>query len=98
MKTVISRKLILLLSVAVTVIISQLPVAAATKREPPPEAFAACVGKSEGAAVSFTTRNETLSAICRMFDGKLAAAPDRNRNDAGGNTGQTAQPAATNQR
>jgi len=58
------------------------------KRVPPPEAFAACVGKTEGAAISFTTRNETLSAVCRMFDGKLAAAPDRNRNNPGSNSGQ----------
>ncbi len=43
---------------------------------PPPEAIAACTGKSEGAEVSFTGRNgETLSGICRSHDGKLAAAP-----------------------
>ena len=84
---------------AVTIIISQLPVLAVERRVPPPEAFAACSGKSEGAAVSFTTRNETLTAVCRMFDGKLAAAPDRNRNDAAGNANQaTSQPSSTNQR
>jgi hypothetical protein len=52
---------------------------AGKKRTPPPEAFAACEGKKDGDRVSFTgARGETLSATCRMFDGKLAAAPDRN--------------------
>jgi len=64
-----------------SIIIHQLPVSAiATRREPSPEAFAACVGKCEGASVTITTpRKETLSATCRMFKGKLAAAPDRGR-------------------
>jgi len=69
---------LLLTTLAVSIIMSQLPVSAiAARREPPPEAFTVCVGKSEGAAVSITTpRNETLNATCRMFNGKLAAAPE----------------------
>ena len=69
------------------------------RRVPPPEAFQACQGKTEGETVSFTTRNETLSATCQMFDGKLAAAPDRNRNQAGRPSGQMpAQSPPNNQR
>ena len=69
------------------------------RRVPPPEAFQACVGKTEGAFVSFTTRNETLTATCRMFDGKLAAAPEKNRNEGGGSSGQRpARPASNDQR
>jgi len=92
-------KILFIPTVVVAIVISQLPASAADKRVPPPEAFAACVGKSEGEAVTFITHNETLSAVCRMFDGKLAAAPDRNRNNAGGNSGQiTTQPNSANLR
>ena len=43
---------------------------------PPPEAIAACKGKAEGAQVSFTGRNgETLSGVCQLFNGTLAARP-----------------------
>jgi hypothetical protein len=52
---------------------------AAGRKVPPPEAFAACEGKKDGDRVTFIgARGETLAATCRMFDGKLAAAPDRN--------------------
>jgi len=83
-----------LATLVASIIIPQLPVAAiATRREPPPEVFAACVGKSEGTAVSFTTRNVTLSATCRMYGGKLAATPDNYRSGAGGTARQmTSQP------
>ena len=97
MNTQIARKLFLG-TVVVSIINSQQPVLGVERRIPPPEAFAACVDKSEGAAVSFITRNDTLTAICRMFDGKLAAASDRNRNNAGGNAAQIkTQPTTTNQ-
>lgn len=48
------------------------------RRGPPPEAVAACQGKSEGATVEFTGRGgETISGTCRQFQGQLAAMPDR---------------------
>ncbi len=68
------------------------------RRIPPPEAFSACLGKADGATVSFTFRNETLSATCRMFEGKLAAAPDKNRNQMGSNGQISTQPPENNQR
>ncbi len=43
---------------------------------PPPEAIAACEGKSEGAVVEFTSpRGDKVSATCRSLDGQLVAAP-----------------------
>jgi len=43
---------------------------------PPPEAVAACKGKTEGAQVSFTGRGgETLTGVCALFNGTLAARP-----------------------
>lgn len=43
---------------------------------PPPEAVAACQGKTEGAQVSFTLRDgKTLQGVCRSRNGTLAAAP-----------------------
>ncbi|MFT3734958.1 MAG: hypothetical protein QM776_08040 [Rhodocyclaceae bacterium] len=43
---------------------------------PPPEAIAACQGKSEGAKVTFKGRSgESMEGICRTIDGKLAAVP-----------------------
>ncbi|PAU52665.1 hypothetical protein SAMN05216186_13036 [Pseudomonas indica] len=55
-------------------------------RMPPPEAFAACAGKTEGAAVSFTGRDgkRAMKGVCRDFDGKLAAAPDHPPGGPGG--------------
>lgn len=47
------------------------------RRTPPPEAFAACKGQSEGATVEITTpRGETIKATCKQLDGQLAAVPD----------------------
>lgn len=45
---------------------------------PPPEAIAACSGKTEGAAVTITMPDgKSLAASCRtMPDGQLAARPD----------------------
>jgi hypothetical protein len=46
------------------------------RREPPPEAFTACQGKSEGDAVEVTTPDgKTLKAVCRQLNSKLAALP-----------------------
>jgi hypothetical protein len=45
---------------------------------PPPEAIAACVGKSEGTSVSFTGRHgETFNGVCRLIGGVLAATPQQ---------------------
>ncbi len=44
---------------------------------PPPEAIAACEGKSAGDSVTFTgRRGETLEATCQEKDGQLAAVPN----------------------
>jgi len=46
--------------------------------KPPPEAIAACKGKSEGTTVQFTTpRGDTLKGVCKQFEGILAAMPER---------------------
>ena len=50
--------------------------ASAPPNGPPPEAIAACKGKTEGAQVSFTGRGgETLTGVCALFNGTLAARP-----------------------
>jgi len=44
--------------------------------KPPPEAIAACQGKSEGDAVQFSTsRGDTLKGVCKEFEGVLTAMP-----------------------
>jgi hypothetical protein len=44
--------------------------------KPPPEAIAACKGKSEGTSVQFTTaRGDTLKGVCRQVDGVMVAMP-----------------------
>lgn len=44
--------------------------------KPPPEAIAACKGKSEGDAVQFSTsRGDTLKGVCKLFEGALTAMP-----------------------
>jgi hypothetical protein len=46
--------------------------------KPPPEAIAACKGKSEGTIVQFATpRGDTLKGVCKPFEGILAAMPER---------------------
>jgi len=43
---------------------------------PPPEAVAACKGKTEGTSVSFTGhRGETMTGVCQLSNGVLAARP-----------------------
>jgi hypothetical protein len=43
---------------------------------PPPEAIAACKGRSEGTFVQFTTsRGDSLKGICRQVDGVMVAMP-----------------------
>jgi len=45
---------------------------------PPQEAFDACAGKKAGDQVTFRTPfGDNVTAACREFDGKLAAAPGR---------------------
>lgn len=47
---------------------------------PPQQAFDAYAGKKAGDEVRFATpRGDTVDAVCREFDGKLAAAPERGR-------------------
>jgi hypothetical protein len=44
--------------------------------EPPPEAIAACTGRTEGTQVSFTGRGgQTVSGVCRKVGDVLAAKP-----------------------
>lgn len=47
--------------------------------EPPPEAFTACAGQTEGAAVTITAPDgKTMTATCTKGpDGRLAARPDK---------------------
>jgi hypothetical protein len=46
------------------------------QRRPPREAFAACANRSEGDMVAITTpQGTTMKAICRTFEGQLAAVP-----------------------
>ena len=43
---------------------------------PPPEAYAACQGKAEGASVTLTMPDgKTLAGTCRTMDGTLVAMP-----------------------
>ena len=52
------------------------PPASGVPPSPPPEAIAACKGKTEGATVSFTGRGgETLTGTCKTTNGVLAARP-----------------------
>ncbi len=47
------------------------------RKGPPPEAIAACEGKSVGDSVTFTgRRGESLTATCREIEGQLAAVPE----------------------
>lgn len=44
---------------------------------PPPQAYEACKDKNEGDSVKITTPwGETINAICKQIDGKLAAMPE----------------------
>lgn len=43
---------------------------------PPPEAYAACKGKTEGASVTLTMPDgKSLAGTCRTMDGTLVAMP-----------------------
>ncbi len=57
---------------------------------PPPEAFTACEGKSEGARTQFTSpRGEVITGTCKTADGRLVLRPDRapGGNSQGGRRG-----------
>jgi hypothetical protein len=59
---------------------------------PPPEAIAACKGKSEGTAVQFTTpRGDTLKGVCKLINGTLAAAPEGGMRGPQGNSSEDAK-------
>ena len=52
------------------------------ERRPPPEAFEACVDKSEGDSVTIETRRgDTLSATCKMMNDSLVAVPEDAKRD-----------------
>jgi protein CpxP len=56
---------------------------------PPKEAFDACAGKKAGEAVRFITpRGDNVAAVCREFDGKLAAQPEWGRGPGRGGRGK----------
>ncbi len=47
------------------------------RQGPPPEAIAACEGKSAGDSVKFTGRQgESVKATCQEIEGQLAAVPE----------------------
>ena len=47
-----------------------------TPPAPPPEAYAACKGKTEGASVTLTMPDgKSLAGTCRTMDGTLVAMP-----------------------
>jgi len=47
------------------------------RMKPPPEAIAACKGKSEGTVVQFrTSRGDTFKGVCKKFEGTLVAMPE----------------------
>jgi len=45
--------------------------------QPPPEAFAACVGKHPGDKVLIQLHGQSINAHCVDFHGRLAARPDQ---------------------
>jgi len=52
---------------------------------PPPEAYAACQGKAEGASVTLTLPDgKTLEGTCRTMNGALVAMPAGHPGGAGG--------------
>lgn len=56
------------------------------RRTPPPEAFAACSGKTENAVCEFTDQNGSHTGVCKAEPDALACAPDRNgQSDQPGN-------------
>jgi hypothetical protein len=44
--------------------------------KPPQEAFDACKGKKEGAAVEVITPHGKLKATCKLMQGQLVAVPE----------------------
>jgi len=46
------------------------------RRRPPQAAFDACKGKTEGASITLATPHGSFKAICRNFEGTLAAVPE----------------------
>jgi two-component system heavy metal sensor histidine kinase CusS len=58
------------------------------RRGPPPEAYKACDGRSEGSVSQFVDpRGETVTGTCEQENGRLVLRPDRNRGDRAGQPG-----------
>ncbi|MBW8462917.1 hypothetical protein, partial [Acidovorax sp.] len=56
-----------------------------TPPAPPPEAYAACKGNTEGAAATLTMPDgKTLTGTCRTMNGTLVAMPAGGPGGAGG--------------
>jgi hypothetical protein len=57
-------------------------------QEPPPQAFEACLDKSEGAKVELVSpRGDTMSAVCKALGDRLVAVPE-----GGGGTEENVAP------
>jgi hypothetical protein len=85
--TGIAISLLLLGSVSVFAGQNDVPGGRRGQMGPPTEAYEACKDKSEGDSVEITTpRGETLKAVCKQINGKLAAMPE------GGLRGPQAEP------
>jgi hypothetical protein len=55
------------------------------RRDPPPEAYKACEGKSPGSSAQFINpRGETVKGTCEEEDGKLVLRPDALKGDRQG--------------
>ena len=67
--------------------------AASAPHGPPPEAIAACTGKTAGTTVSFTGRGgQTLTGVCQLDNGVLAARPTGGMGGPGGHGGPPPAP------
>lgn len=55
---------------------------------PPPEAYAACIGKTVGATATFVDpRGETISGTCQQEGERMVLRPDRSKGQAGNRQG-----------
>ncbi|MDH4419334.1 MAG: hypothetical protein QE485_19160 [Acidovorax sp.] len=69
-------RLVLLALGATTLAAWAQPERGGTPPAPPPEAYAACKGKAEGASVTLTMPDgKTLAGTCRTMNGTLVAMP-----------------------
>ena len=71
------KVLITLTSLALTLMAAQALSADDSRRGPPPEAFEACEGQSEGDTVSITSpEGDSVDATCTLMRDKLVAVPE----------------------